>query len=329
MLERGFQDMLTAERDPYHPGARGGDAQVADFVGPPRLARTVSMLQIVGSLLAIPVGLASAYSIYRANFSVETTCQALRNDIISMIDKRVDASTRRILARHDVEKFEATCGSIDPDATAAFKNLLAADMPATAAAAPASRASAEPAKQTAHRAEPAPTTAEMPASAWPGAKPDRAHREAGVSDAQWLDAVRLALVQHDSHRTEADAVQAPAMTPVTPPPVARPAAVPVVAPPVAREAAVPVAVAPAASAVTPSVAPALPPAAAVAVPPSPPAAAMAVSASPPADPDHPVPPAAIPNPADEAVAEPAESRSRIRRWIARVPLLGPMWDRRF
>ena len=97
------------------------------------------MLQVVGSLLAIPVGLASGYSIYRANFSVETTCQSLRANIVSMIDKSVDAGTRRMLVRRDVETFEQTCGTVDPDATAAFKALLAADKPAAAGCAPVAR----------------------------------------------------------------------------------------------------------------------------------------------------------------------------------------------
>ncbi len=171
--------MLVARRDPFHPDAHDAPyAQDAAGGGTPRLVRTVSMLQVIGSLLAIPVGLGSAYSIYRANFSVDTTCQSLRADIISMIDKRVDASTRRILARRDVEKFEQSCGTIDPDATAAFKTLLANDKPATAAAAPvAAPISAAPAKDVVRKAEPRPqTVAKMPATEWPGA--ERARREA-------------------------------------------------------------------------------------------------------------------------------------------------------
>ena len=124
--------MLVARRDPFHPGAHdAASSQGADVAGrgAPRLARTVNMLQVVGSLLAIPVGLASGYSIYRANFSVETTCQSLRANIVAMIDKSVDAGTRRMLVRRDVESFEQTCGATDPDATAAFKALLAADKP--------------------------------------------------------------------------------------------------------------------------------------------------------------------------------------------------------
>src|SRR5665811_148238 len=105
--------MLVARRDPFHPGAHdASSSHGADVAGggAPRLARTVSMLQVVGSLLAIPVGLASGYSIYHANFSDETTCQGLRANIVSMIDKSVDAGTRRMLVSRDVERFEQTCG---------------------------------------------------------------------------------------------------------------------------------------------------------------------------------------------------------------------------
>ena len=139
--------MLVARRDPFHPGAH--DAPFAHDAAAvrPRLARTVGMLQVVGSLLAVPVGLASAYSIYRANFSVETTCQSLRADIISMLDKSVDAGTRRMLVRRDVETFEQTCGAIDPDATAAFKTLLATEKPAVAARRPPAPAAADVRRQ--------------------------------------------------------------------------------------------------------------------------------------------------------------------------------------
>src|SRR5690242_7370896 len=108
--------MLVATRDPVHPHAPDASAHSHSRVG-----RWVSILQLAGSLLAIPVGLASGYSIYRANFSPETTCAALRGNIGAMIDKQIDASTRRMLVRKDVEEFEKTCVNVDPDAGAAFK----------------------------------------------------------------------------------------------------------------------------------------------------------------------------------------------------------------
>ena len=104
------------------------------------MVRFVTVIQMIASLLAVPVGIGSAYTFYRANFSPETTCQSLRNGIIAMLDKGADASTRRILVRRDVESFEKTCAAVDPEATAAFKALLAAEKSRSVAAAPATKA---------------------------------------------------------------------------------------------------------------------------------------------------------------------------------------------
>src|SRR6202142_649688 len=205
--------MLVARRDPFHPGAHdASSSHGADVAGraAPRLARTVSMLQVVGSLLAIPVGLASGYSIYRANFSVDTTCQGLRANIVSMIDKSVDAGTRRMLVRRDIETFEQSCGAIDPDATAAFKALLAADKPAAPVVAPVARRPDAPPKELGHKAEPpAQGTAKMPAVASPTVATDSVRRDPAVSDAQWLDAVRQALVVHGAEPPTGDTAKAP------------------------------------------------------------------------------------------------------------------------
>ena len=67
----------------------------------------MSALQMIGTLLAIPLGIGSAYSMYRANFSAETTCQSLRANIVSMLDKSVDARTRHMLVRRDVDRLRA------------------------------------------------------------------------------------------------------------------------------------------------------------------------------------------------------------------------------
>ena len=299
--------MLVARRDPFHPGAHdAATSQGADVSGraAPRLARTVSMLQVVGSLLAIPVGLASGYSIYRANFSVDTTCQGLRANIVSMIDKSVDAGTRRMLVRRDIETFEQTCGAIDPDATAAFKALLASDKPAAPVAAPVARRLDAPPNEIVRKAEPIPQlTAKLPAAASPPAATAVVRREPAVSDTQWLDAVRQALVVHGAELPKAEVAKAPVAPAAVP--AQRPAQQEAVLPPQAPAAATPAPV------ISP-VAPTLPPAASVETP----AASQA-------DADHPVPPAAIPNPADEAAAKPDEhGHSRIRGWIAKVPLMG-------
>ncbi len=129
--------MLVARRDPpFHSGAHEASHASGLHLGhAAHPTRFMTALQVIGSLLAIPVGLASAYSIYHANFSAEAQCQSLRGNIIAMLDKSADASTLRMLVRRDVEVFETTCGAVDPDAVAAFKMLLARK---TAAPAPVS-----------------------------------------------------------------------------------------------------------------------------------------------------------------------------------------------
>ena len=298
--------MLVARRDPFHPGTHdASSSHGADVAGggAPRLARTVSMLQVVGSLLAIPVGLASGYSIYHANFSVETTCQGLRANIVSMIDKSVDAGTRRMLVSRDVERFEQTCGATDPDATAAFKAFLAADKPAAPVAAAVARRPDAPPKELVRKAEPpAQATAKLPAAASPPATVVR--RDPAVSDGQWLDAVRQALVVHGAEPPTADtarALVAPAAGPAQ-----RPAQQEAVLPPQA----------PAVAAPAPVISPV--------VPALPTAASDATPAAPPADVDHPVPPGAIPefaSPTDSAKPD-EQGHPRIRRWIAKIPLMG-------
>ena len=131
--------MLEARREPKFDGSLrdlpDSPPAYAAWHGS-RLSSWVNVFQLVGALLAVPVALGSAYSLYRANFSPEPTCQSLRAGIISMLDKNVDASTRRALVRRDVETFEQTCGAVDPDATKAFKALLAADKELPAGPAP-------------------------------------------------------------------------------------------------------------------------------------------------------------------------------------------------
>jgi hypothetical protein len=186
--------MLVASRDPFHSGLHNPNTG-AHIPSPqsaaPRLARAMSVLQIAGTLLAIPVGIGSAYSMYRANFSVDTTCQNLRANIISIIDKKIDARTRHMLVRRDVETFEKTCVGFDPDAEAAFKGLLATDqMPAAVAAAPRAEA---PAKAAVRKAEPHPAVAakQPPANAAPvAAVVEPVRHEAAVPDDKWLGAVR-------------------------------------------------------------------------------------------------------------------------------------------
>jgi hypothetical protein len=203
-------EMLVARRDPpLHSGAH----EASHFSGVPAahttpgVARLMTVLKVAGSLLAIPVGLVSGYSIYHANFSPEAKRQSLRASIISMLDKNADASTLRLLVRRDVSAFEGACGAVDPDAVAAFKTLLAAGTtsPATAArnATPAQLATRNPDRRPNDVAKPAPVKA-LPAAT--ETKPRQ--RDAIDSDVNWVASVRRALVHAPEHLDEA--VQAPA-----------------------------------------------------------------------------------------------------------------------
>jgi hypothetical protein len=206
-------EMLAARRDPpLYSGAH--DASHAFAPQAPHSVRFMTALQMVGSLLAIPVGLASGYSIYHANFSPEAKCQSLRAGIISMLDKNADASTLRLLVRRDVAAFEGACGAVDPDAIAAFKTLLApgkTSAPATAARTPASpqQSARESVRQPNELAKPVAAEA-SPAIAEAKPRP----RDAIDSDANWVASVRRALIHAPVNRAEA--AQAPAARPLAP-----------------------------------------------------------------------------------------------------------------
>jgi len=315
--------MLVATRDPMH-GHGPHDGAPSPRPTASHATRFVAAMQIFGSVMAIPVGLGTAYSLYRTNFSVDTTCQALRANIISMIDKKIDATARRMLVRHDVETFEKTCGGVDPDAEAAFKTLLAAEPPARAVPAkaeilkrveaPKAEAKIEPKveakidpkpeqakdvhKPDLRAAVPAETVKERKEAVREPAKeaPKEIAKEpvkaaaveapAQQADARWLDAVRGALVAHEAKAATAEAASDAAAARGAPP---HHLALP---PP-------PVAAAPVATA------PALPPPTQVSDP-------VRASDTASADPDRPVPPASIP---DETGPKPTG-------WISHVPFVG-------
>jgi hypothetical protein len=264
------------------------------------------VFQLIGSLMAIPVGLASAYSVYHSTFSAEAKCNSLRANIIGVLDRSADASSLRALARRDVMAFETSCAAVDPDAVAAFKALLAAKIapPPPAAESAALPAAREPVQQV---EAPKPPVAKAAA---PAPSPKAIHHEAAAGDANWIASVRRAL-EH-KQPAHADAAELPATTwdrPVVQPapqplviheqpelPPAAPAVAPVIAPVIA-----------------PAIAPALPPAAAVA-PALAPAPAPVVA-------DHPVPPESIPEPVPSATPDERRAHSGIRRWIANIPLV--------
>ena len=314
--------MLVARRDPpFHVDAR--DTAPVNFEAspgskPPRVVRFVTVIQMIGSLIAVPVGIGSAYTFYRANFSPETTCQSLRSSIIAMLDKGVDASARRILVRRDVETFEKTCASVDPEATAAFKTLLAAEKTPHPVPAAASVPKAQPndsaPKEPVQKAEPRPQAA--PKQAATNSSPaQNVRREPVVSDTQWLDAVRQALVTHQPDVGSAESSKARPMPQSSARPEQR-----------VVEPSAPPATAPAATATVPTPAPAVAP---TLPPPVDIAPAPAQQTVQPRDPDHPIPPESIPSPETAAAAEAKSNesgRSRIGKWISTIPLLGNVMD---
>ena len=292
--------MLVARRDPISDdGAQHRSQPQA------RLTRAVGLLQVTGTLLGIPVALVSAYSVYHSNFSTEAVCQGLRTNIVSVLDKSADASTVRALVRRDVAAFEQNCGAVDPDAVAAFKSLLTAK----AAPPPAAKVAPPPVKNAAsesvHRPEPVKQPAAKPAVA----ESEPARHGAEVSDANWLAAVRGALVTHDP-------MPAPPVHTAVP---AVPAAVPSEpAPSEARGAPI-------------NLAPSAPELASVpAAPALPPAASVAAAPAPKADSSHPVPPGSIPEaapPVSEATAQTEpRSRSRWRALLTHVPGLNRVME---
>jgi len=328
--------MLVARRDPPfhtdadHPAPLNPNSPQAPRTS--KLPRFVMIMQLFGSLVAVVVGIGSGYSFYRANFSPEATCQTLRSGIIVLLDKSVDAAARRVLVRRDIETFERTCAAVDPEATAAFKSLLAAEKTAAPPPSPVAAAPvAPPAAPKVQRSEPAPkepvrkpeprpqVTAKQPAANSTPAAPEPARRDAAVSDTQWLEAVRQALVTQKPDRRPVEAAKPSAAAPVVRPvtqetPVQPPVDVRPVARPVTQETPVqpPADVKPGPA--TPAVAPALP--RPITIPAAP---AQRVDA------DHPVPPESIPD--ANPPAKPSEpDRSRLGKWISGIPLLGSVLD---
>ena len=84
-------------------------------------------MQLVGSIIGVPLALIGGYSTYHTTFSAEAKCQSLRGSIVAMLDKQADATTLRMLVQRDVSTFQHDCGEVDPDAVAAFNNLMTGD----------------------------------------------------------------------------------------------------------------------------------------------------------------------------------------------------------
>jgi len=277
--------MLVATRD-HEP--RANERHFTPGVAPrSRLSHVTGAVQLVGSLVGIPLALASAYSIYHTNFSPEAKCQSLRANIVSMLDRQADASTLRMLVHRDIVSFERDCGQVDADAVAAFKTLLAAEQtpparhveprPKSAAVAAPPPAKPEPAAKLESRIEPAPKpdVPKKAQAAVPAAAPAAAKREPAAAqevkpveaslarrgndtvDAEWVASVREALRESAARPQALESAPEPAAELAAP--IAAPMPPPIVVPAHASS-------------------------------------ATAGPAAPAAVPDHPVPPAPIPNP---------------------------------
>jgi hypothetical protein len=117
----------------------------------------VRVLQVIGAALAIPAAAAGTYKAYQNYFSTDETCQKLRINIISVMERNVAPETKRSLLRKDVTEFDRVCGEHDPDARAIFQAALTStDHAATADAAhgPAEATGAH-VEQASHAAQPA------------------------------------------------------------------------------------------------------------------------------------------------------------------------------
>lgn len=329
---------LAARREPtFHSVGRADDHHApapAIHPGQPikaasHFTRFISGFQAISTLIGVPLALASGYTLYRTNFAPDTTCANLRASIVSMLDKNVDAATRRMLVKRDVEAFEASCGAVDPDAHAAFKTLLSVDK-AVAQAAPVAKPvpkaavvtkdvakdipkdeakKAEPAKENAKeavKAELRPAIVEkksVAAVSEPEVAAPATLDAAPMSDSRWLDAVRHALkTEPPAEGDERAAVRKVVnQDPVVPNKPGEPVLNPgwTVTPPPVQP-------------VAQGVAAPLPPAVAVSDP------QRAV----PADPNRPVPPAAIP------AAQYSNNGTNGGSWVAQIPFVGRIIDGR-
>lgn len=317
---------MAARREPtFHGVGRADDhhPSVASIhPGQPiksasHFTRFISGFQAISTLIGVPLALASGYTLYRTNYAPETSCANLRASIVSMLDKNVDPATRRMLVKRDVEAFERSCASFDPDAQAAFRTLLTTDRTA-AQAAPATKPMPKPAvvaKEDVKKAEPAkeavkaelrPAIVEkkaVAAVAEPEATAQATPQAAPMSDSRWLDAVRHALKTEQSAEAGERAAARKVVTqePVVPSKPGEPVLNPgwtVAAPPVQ-------------------------PVAQGAAAPLPPALAVSdTQRTMPADPNRPVPPAAIP----AAQYGGTNGSTNSGSWVAQIPFVGRIID---
>jgi len=76
------------------------------------------MLQITGAALGVPA--AAVGTLYQSYFSIDVTCQKLRNDIIAVMERNIASETKRSLLKKDVMEFDKLCAEGDPEARTIF-----------------------------------------------------------------------------------------------------------------------------------------------------------------------------------------------------------------
>jgi hypothetical protein len=97
--------------------------------------RLVTGLQFLGAALAIPAAAAGSYSAYQNYFSTEASCQRLRTNILSTMERRIAPDAKRALLRKDIGEFDKSCGADDADARTVFHAALQEVEPTAAGAA--------------------------------------------------------------------------------------------------------------------------------------------------------------------------------------------------
>src|SRR5215470_16610935 len=81
------------------------------------------MLQITGAALGVPAAAVGTFAAYQSYFSIDVTCQKLRNDIIAIMERNIAPETKRSLLKKDVMECDKLCGEADPEARAIFQSI--------------------------------------------------------------------------------------------------------------------------------------------------------------------------------------------------------------
>src|SRR5439155_19675828 len=72
------------------------------------------LLQITGAALGVPAAAAGTFAAYQSYFSTDVTCQKLRNDIVSIMEKKVAPETKRSLLKKDVTELTSSVATLIP-----------------------------------------------------------------------------------------------------------------------------------------------------------------------------------------------------------------------